>query len=269
MQEQEKHNTIHKAADILRCITEGMNQSSIIADSLGLSRSTTHRLLKTLHAAGFVFQDPHSLHYDVGPLIYRLADYCTRSHQILLFCALGEMEKLRRTTDETVALVIRVGLNRMHLEELPSLHPLKYAAGKGSTAPIYAGSTGKLLLTQIPYQEMLQILDNLRLAKVGPNTITNRHGLLKELEKVRRQGYSISYAEIVPGSASVAVPIRNYSQPLAMCVLGPENRMSNRIDEILKKAKRAASAIERRLKKLNQQKTDVDLKEFSKIRAVS
>lgn len=266
---QEKHNTIHKAADILKCITEGMNQSSIIADSLGLSRSTTHRLLKTLQSAGLVFQDPLSLHYDVGPLIYRLADYCTRFHHILLFCAFGEMEKLRRTTNETIALVIRVGLNRMHLEELPSLHPLKYAAGKGSTAPIYAGSTGKLLLTQMPHEEMLQIIDNLTLAKVGPNTITDRHGLMKELEEVRRQDYSVSYAEIVPGSASVAVPIRYYSQPVAMCVLGPDNRMSDRIDEILKKTKRAASAIERRLKNMNQTKTDVNLRNISSAKVAS
>ena len=248
MPEQEKPNSILRAADILKCITEGMNQSSIMADSLGLSRSTTHRLLKTLQTAGFVFQDPLNLHYNVGPLIHHLADFSARSHQILSFCAVGEMEKLRRATDETVALVIRVGLNRMQLEEFPSLHPLKYTAGNGYTAPIYAGSTGKLLLTQMPHQEMLQILDNLSLVKVGPNTITERHDIMKELEKVRRQGYAISYAEIVPGSASIAVPIRKYSQPVAMCVIGPQDRMSNRIDEILKKAKRAASAIDRRLK---------------------
>ena len=65
MPEQEKPNSILRAADILKCITEGMNQSSIMADSLGLSRSTTHRLLKTLQTAGFVFQDPLSLHYNV------------------------------------------------------------------------------------------------------------------------------------------------------------------------------------------------------------
>ncbi len=246
---QEKPNSILRAADILKCITEGMNQSSIMADSLGLSRSTTHRLLKTLQTAGFVFQDPLNLHYNVGPLIHYLADFSALNHQILSFCAVREMEKLRRATDETVALVIRVGLNRMQLEEFPSLHPLKYTAGKGFTAPIYAGSTGKLLLTQMPHQEMLQILDNLSFVKVGPNTITERHDIMKELEKVRRQGYAISYAEIVPGSSSVAVPIRHYSQPAALGVLGPESRMSNRMDDILNKTKRAASAIERRLKK--------------------
>ena len=51
MREQKNVNTIIKAADILKCITKGINQSSSIADNLGLSRSTTHRLLKTLQAA--------------------------------------------------------------------------------------------------------------------------------------------------------------------------------------------------------------------------
>ena len=253
MSKQENVNAITRAADILECITQGMSQSSIIGDSLGLSRSTTHRLLKTLQTAGFVFQDPITLHYHLGPLIHSLTDYSTRHHQILSFCALPEMEKLRRAICETVSLVIRVGLNRMQLEELSSPHPLKFAAGKGFTAPLYAGSTGKILLTLTPKEEMLRILDRLSLDKVGPNTITDRNVLLKELEKVRRQGFAISFAEIVPGSVSVAVPVRNYPYPAAICVLGPDSRILNRTDEILKKAKRAATAIDRRLREVKTQ----------------
>ena len=128
MSEQKNVNTILKAADILKCLTKGINQSSNIAGNLDLSRSTTHRLLKTLQAAEFVIQDPITLRYNLGPLVHYLADYSTRYHHNLIFCALPEMEKLRNTTGETIVLVIRVGLRRMYLEELPSFHLLKYAA---------------------------------------------------------------------------------------------------------------------------------------------
>ena len=73
--------------------------------------------------------------------------------------------------------------------------------------------------------------------------------MLKELEDIRRKGYAVSFSELVVGAASVAVPINNYLQSVAMCVLGPENRMANRIDEILKKLRRAASAIDKALGK--------------------
>ena len=247
MREQKNVNTIIKAADILKCITKGINQSSSIADNLGLSRSTTHRLLKTLQAAEFVFQDPIALRYGLGSFVHYLADYSTQYHHNLIFCALTEMERLRSITGETIVLVIRVGHRRMYLEELPSFQPLKYAAGKGYSPPVYAGATGKVLLSQMPSQELLRLLGTISLEKVAPNTITDRNVLLNEIEDIRRKGYAASWSELVVGAGSVAVPIKNYSQPVAMCVLGPENRIVNRVDEILTKLRASASAIEKAL----------------------
>jgi DNA-binding IclR family transcriptional regulator len=176
-----------------------------------------------------------------------LADYSNRHHHNLIFCALPEMEKLRNITGETIVLVVRVGLRRMYLEELPSFHPLKYAAGKGYSPPVYAGATGKLLLSQMPSPELLRLIDTINLEKIAPNTITDRNILLNEIENIRRKGYAVSYSELVAGAASVAVPINNYSQPVAICVLGPENRMANRTDEILRELRHSALAIEKAL----------------------
>lgn len=247
MPKQKNVNTIVKAADILKTITKGINQSSSIAGNLGLSRSTTHRLLKTLQVAEFVLQDPITLRYSPGPFVHYLADYSNRYHHNLILCALPEMEKLRNITGETIVIVIRVGIRRMYLEELPSFHPLKYAAGKGYSPPVYAGATGKVLLSQMPSPELERLIGTIRLKKIGPNTITDRALLLKEIENIRRKGYAVSYSELVEGAASVAVPISNYSQPIAMCVLGPENRMANRIDEIVRELRLSASAIEKTL----------------------
>jgi len=249
MSEQRNVNTIIKAADILKIITKGINQSSNIAGNLDLSRSTTHRLLKTLQAAEFVVQDPITLRYSLGPFVHYLADYANRHHHNLVFCALPEMERLRSITGETIILVIRAGLRRTYLEELASFHPLKYAAGKGYSSPVHAGATGKVLLSEMDSPELLRLIDSISLEKVAPNTITDRDTLLNEIGNVRRNGYAVSYSELVAGAASVAVPIHHYSQPVAMCVLGPENRMANRTDEILRELRSSASAIEKALSK--------------------
>jgi len=244
---QKNVNTIVKATNILKCITKGINQSSNIAGNLGLSRSTTHRLLKSLQATEFVVQDPITLRYSLGSFAHYLADYSTRYHHNLISCALPEMERLRSITGETIVLVIRVGHRRMYLEELPSFQPLKYAAGKGYSPPIYAGATGKVLLSQMPSPELSRLIDTISFKKVAPNTITDRNVLLNEIEGIRRKGYAVSCSELVVGAGSVAVPIKKYSQSVAMCVLGPENRIVNRVDEILTELRASASAIEKAL----------------------
>jgi DNA-binding IclR family transcriptional regulator len=69
------------------------------------------------------------------------------------------------------------------------------------------------------------------------------------IEDIRRKGYAVSFRELVVGAGSVAVPIKNYSQSVAMCVLGPENRIVNRVDEILTELRSSVSVIEQALSK--------------------
>lgn len=88
MSKQKYANIIFKAADILKSIAKGINQSSNIASNLGLTRSTTHSLLKTLQTAEFVFQDPITLRYGLGAFVNYLSDYSTSYQHNLIFCAL-------------------------------------------------------------------------------------------------------------------------------------------------------------------------------------
>ena len=47
-----------------------------------------------------------------------------------------------------------------------------------------------------------------RLARLGPNTITNVSDLLAELEQVRRDGYATTWEELEAGLCSTAAPVR-------------------------------------------------------------
>ena len=104
-----------------------------------------------------------------------------------------------------------------------------------------------MLLAQMPQNDLIRLLDVINLDKVGTNTITDRKVLLDEIEQIRKQGYAVSMSELVEGAASVAVPIRNYSQAVAMCVLGPQIRMCNRIKGILDNLRKTVPAIEKSL----------------------
>ena len=218
--------SISKGAEILRKISEGVDRITNLSTNLQLSTSTVHRILKSLEMSELVKQDPITRRYYLGPLILSLASSPIIAHQNLIVCAFDDMRYLRDLSRETVVLHVRIGLERICLEELQSFENIRYTVNKGNIAPLYLGSAGRILLAELQDNELQLILRYLRLEPVTPNTIIDKKTLLKELEKVRKQGYAISLGERIPGGASIAVPIKNYSYPVSMTILGPDNRFT-------------------------------------------
>jgi DNA-binding IclR family transcriptional regulator len=241
-------NSIARGADVLKSLSGGLDRVSDISERIQLSKSTVHRLLKSLEKSEFVIQDPVTRRYYLGPLILNLSSKPIIAHQNLIVCAFEEMRSLRDLSRETVVLHIRAGLERICLEELQSFESIKYTAGKGVTAPIYIGSAGKVLLAELEDAELQFLLSHLTLVRIGPNTITDKKDLLKELEKVRRQGYATSFRERLPEGASISVPIKGYITPVALSVLGPDNRFSHKVMvDVMKEMKRSTARISSRL----------------------
>jgi DNA-binding IclR family transcriptional regulator len=173
-----------------------------------------------------VTQDPIKRSYYFSPLIFDLASRPIVNHQNLILCAYEEMRQLRDLTRETVAIHIRVGLERICLEELQSPENLKLTSGRGYVSPIYTSSIGKILLSQLDDKELHLLMKNIRLAAISPNTITDKEVLWKELQQVRKQGYATSFGERIEGAGSISVPVRNYACPVALSVWGPDNRFT-------------------------------------------
>ena len=73
--------------------------------------------------------------------------------------------------------------------------------------------------------------------------VTDKKILMKELKKVREQGYAISYGERIIGALGIAVPIRGYLFPVALSILGPEQRLKPKVKELLKEARESARRI--------------------------
>lgn len=240
-------NSVSRAAKILSMLSSGKNRITDICKELHLSKSTTHRLLKTLEECGFVIQDPKSHQYFLGHLIIKLSSNPLITHQKLILCADEEMRRLREMSGETVTIHIRIGTQRICLEEMPANQNIRYGVGKGTVSPIYAGSAGKILLAELKDEELSHLLENIKLLPVGPNTITDRKVLMKEIEKVRKQGYAISSGETLEGAISISVPIRGYFCPIALSIFGPKFRFAPKILSFKEKMEKSARRISRKL----------------------
>jgi len=236
-------HSVSRAADILMTLGEGKNRLSDISKALNMNSSTTHRLLKTLEKSGFVIRDPFTHKYLLGGVILKLSSNPLVAHQLLVVSADEEMRKMRDLTGETITLHMRIGTQRICLYEIESYHRIKFTVGKGSIYPIYVGSPGKILLSELEPQELKIILNGIHLMPVGPHTITSRNRLLKQLEKIKTQGYATSAGELLDGGISLSVAIKNYFSPVSLSILGPKFRLEPHILNFLGQLKSSAKKI--------------------------
>ena len=146
---------------------------------------------------------------------------------------------------------IRPGLQRIILEELRSKQQLRFFRGKGQSASIYAGASGKVLLSELNDYDLNILLKGLNLIPVGPKTITEKGLLLKELKKIKKQGYATSLGETFDGAVAIAVPIKNYTCSIALGVVGPESPFKSKIMPLLKSLKKSADNISSKFKNVS------------------
>ncbi len=247
--------SVIRAVKILQTLSDGVSTIKDISRTLNFSNSTVHRLLKTLEASNFVTYDPLGRRYYLGPLIIKLASNPMIAHSGLIISAFEEMQRLRDFSGETVALQIRAGIKRLFLEVVPSLQQIKHTEEKGNTAPLYTGSAGKVLLAELPQQDLEKILLQMRIVYPIHNTdISNEDVLIKELEKVHSRGYATAFSEQVQGGAAISVPIRNYSCPVALSIFGPDTRFSDPTS-VLEEIKKSADRISNHLSLLTNSNT--------------
>lgn len=241
-------SSIVRATKILRCLSNDIGKITEIANQLQLSKGSVHGILETLKKVGFAGQDPSTRQYCIGPLFHELTADPILSHKILILCSFSEMMRLRDLSQETVALMVPNGAERVILEEIPSPQAIKFAGGRKKSAQIYTGA-GKVLLAQFEDKVLDAFFNSLDLLPVTKNTITDKDLLLQEVRKIRQQGYGTSFGERLPGCATLSVPIPDYHCPALLSIVGPEERFTTeKMRTILPDLKHSAIIISKSLK---------------------
>ena len=217
-------NAINRGAEILKILAEGHNRLEDIFPIVGLNKSTTHRLLKSLVSSGLAFQNPINRNYFLGPLFLQLSSNPSVSHEMLIFCSMDELRKLGESSAETVLLSIPNGNRRMILKEIRSKQRIALSLGDGDSAPIYVGSAGRTLLSQYSDKELAKILGKVCVDPVSSRIVKDEKQLKKEINKIRKKGFGASLGETHADAAGISVPIKGYFVPISLSVLGPKVR---------------------------------------------
>ena len=185
-----------------------------IAESLGVTQSTTLRYLNTLINQKYVYKDEETLRYGLTWKICRLGHLVT-SHTGIRDIAYPFLRELSRVLDAGVCLAICREEELFYLDVIEKPNNTDWILQRiGKSAPMHCTGSGKVLLTGFS-AETLKIFAAKGLERITDKTITNQQELFNELEKVRAQGYAIDDEECELGIRCVSVPLYDYSDRIA------------------------------------------------------
>jgi DNA-binding IclR family transcriptional regulator len=247
-------SSVVRAANILVSLSNGVNNVTDLSKYCNLSKSTVHRLLKTLEEPRFVVYDSINHRYYLGPLVTQLASNAKATHQYLIMSALEEMKRLADIAEETVTLTLLVGIQFIHLYEITCKQGLKVDERVGDKeegiAPLLPlGAIQKVLLSQLNDDELKLALKSIESGNSTGNGIQIDQ-LMIEIHQIRQQGYAVTHGERISGALSISAPVKNYFCPVALSILGPENRLILKEPQVLEDTRAGADRLSENIIKL-------------------
>jgi IclR family acetate operon transcriptional repressor len=214
---------------------KGFHTVTGISKELGISKSTAHRIVSSLERLQWVVRDRWTRRYRLGPGALEIG-LSMLSHINIRSISLPYLYQLHDTTNESAMLSLRIGLERVYIEQVESNSELLMKAELGKRYPLWCGAQGKAMLAYMEDSEIEAVIDNLIQSGVpvlASGQVLNMNDLREELAEIRRQGFAVSFGERVQGTAAVAAPIFGHDNRVAgaISVGGPQNRFSVEISK--------------------------------------
>lgn len=208
MEENNNVKALERALNLMEVLSEhescGVNE---IAKLCSLSPATAFRLLKTLCAHGWAWQDEDEK-YSVG---VHMSYFTAHRHFLYLLreVAYYHMAKLSETEKEAMNLVVR-DLDKCYiLGQSRTNKIVDYVPPVGTVLPFHASACGKVLLSELNDQLRDHILDGIKFDKLTDSTITDREAFTAMLDEVRKNGYAVDRHESQAEGFCIAAPIRS------------------------------------------------------------
>lgn len=202
--------SVERAAALLRAVAAATGpeaSATALAESVGLNRTTTWRILSTLEHHRLVVHDKESGTYSLGFGLIDLAGQAGTG--ALVDASRLVLRRLAAEAGETAALaVVRDGVLTYVAEATAGA--VVAAGWKGREVPMHATSTGKVLLAYARPEDLrllLRLPPGGRLKRYTPTTITSSAALEQELARIRERGYAGCRGEFETTAWGVSAPV--------------------------------------------------------------
>jgi len=196
-----------------------------VAGRSGLSRAGARRILLTLQALGYVRSEGKLFH--LTPRILDLG-FAYLSSMPIWNLAEPVMETLVAQVKESSSAAVLDGTDIVYVLRVSTHKIMSISLGVGSRLPAYCTSMGRMLLSALPEEEMMECLAASERTARTKHTVTDVKELAAKIAQVRRQGWSLVNQELEEGLVSMAAPITNRAGQTvaALNISGQANRTS-------------------------------------------
>lgn len=227
---ENKVSTLERITAILDCFstenpTLGVRE---VSRKVNMSSSAAGRLMQAMRDMNILSQDSTTLLYSMGSRPLTWAGVYSSTFDVRNI-ALPYLHELHHNTMETISLYLMDGNERVCIERLESPQNVRIVARIGRRLPLYAGSAGKVFLAFLPLKRRDEFVNSTDLVPLTAKTIVDKAQLTKELEIIRKQGYSISRGEWLLDASGIAAPIFDQSGAVvaAVTISGPSQRFTS------------------------------------------
>jgi IclR family pca regulon transcriptional regulator len=181
---------------------------SEVARLTGITRATARRILLTLEKLGYVRSDDRL--FSLTPRVLALG-WAYLSSLNLWEIAQPFMEQLVEKTEESSSAATLDLPEIVYVARVPTRRIMAISLSVGSRLPAHATSMGRVLLADLPTDELEHYLANEPRDRLTEHTITDADALRREIATVREQGWAYVDQELEIGLRSIAAPIMGRS----------------------------------------------------------
>jgi IclR family pca regulon transcriptional regulator len=180
---------------------------SQLSKRTGLSRASVRRCLHTLSKLGFAGSED-------GRNFFLRARVLGLGHSYLSSAPLATtaqpvLEHLSDILHESCSIGLLDGVDIIYIARANVTRIMAIDLGVGTRLPAFCTSMGRVLLANLPAEEMETLLSRIEFTRYTERTITSVEKLRHVLQAARRDGYALIDQELELGLRSMAVPVQN------------------------------------------------------------
>jgi DNA-binding IclR family transcriptional regulator len=239
-----------KAFSLIESLASGSGSATLaeLAIATGQAKPTTHRVLRSLSAMGYVEQSAEG-EYRLTSKLRQLAlgsadrDLAAVAHPVL--------QRLRDDTGETVNLGVLRQHSVVYLTVIESSHALRRVPGAVNEGdPVFTTALGRAIASHLPAETVERLFRAPAVVKRTPRTVTDPQKLRAILAQAKRDGYAIERDQTDLGVTCFGAPVlRGGAVVAAISISAPSARAEGSEAVWIKALRIAAQAVSRKLDK--------------------
>lgn len=237
--------TLMRGLDVIEAVSQDVLGLPELAQRLGLTKSTTHRLASALVERGYLAFTPRA-GYRLGPKLLELG-HLAQAQADLIQIARPHIEALAEATEDTVHLGVQEGDQALYLDKIAGRRRVNISSRVGERQPLTSTGLGKALLLDHDPQEWARLF---AIDQASGSRAADQDQWQERMEGYVAAGRAYDLEENEDRIRCVAAPLRDVSGRIvgAISVSSTAHYMEDaRMEALSRDVRATAEAISREL----------------------